>query len=410
MEKLKKKLGPMALCALFALNIGYYFDLAYSPVWNQIYAYYADAPSAILDYVATGPQFFIFLGAVFCAWLVTRASKKTVLIFCSGLFCVTGLIMGVVDNVYYLAVMRSISGFSIGGMAPTSIALIVEFNRDDERKCNTLTGVYNGVGAVIGGLIALIAGILCVSAWKNVFGMYWISVLMLALVIIFVPHTPAEKSQIEQGDLATAPEKWSKWPMIATLASMFVISIFYMISVVGISFFVDENGLGDASLAGLYSSLATFAGAIGAFMYPMIERKIKRATPILFYSCEAVGFLLLFITNNLITPGLAVCLCGYAYSMSMTYYMMYVTKVVPPSHVSSSINLVTAALSIGSFLSAYAFTGMMIVAGTDLHSQVMPYVGVICLVCIALAIILTISAKKKASAATEKAPIAAEKE
>lgn len=388
-----KKLTPIALLALFLLNTGYYFDLAMVPAWEAVYGYYADQSMSVLNFISTGPQFFVFLGTLACTVLIKRISKKDILVGCFAVYTICALVIGISDNIYYFAVMRSLMGFSAGGLLPVAIALITEFYHDNENKLNALVGAYNGVGAVVGSLITLIAGYLCVSHWQGVFKTYWVAIPILLLLIFCVPRTPAEKDvQIDGGEKV---QSWSKLGLIATCAGMFIISVFYVICVIQISFFVGETSLGDASLTGVYSSLMTLCGAVGAFAFPLIYKYCKRGTAVLMYLIMAVGFLLFYVQGSIIVTGIAVGCCGFIYSLSIPYYMMYVTKVVPPAKASTSITLVSAALAIGAAVSAYIFTAFMGLTGLESHAAALPLVGYASLAGAVISLILTAVQKRK---------------
>lgn len=389
-----KKLGPLALAALFLLNTGYYFDLAMVPAWNDIYAYYADQPLAMLDFVSTGPQFFVFIGTLICAALIKKVSKKTILVVCYGLFAIIGFIIGLVDNIYYFALMRSLLGLAAGGLLPVAVAIITEYYFNEPKKLDALVGAYNGFGALVGAAITLIAGFLCVGAWQGVFKTYWVALPVLVLLILFVPKTPAERDQ-ETNEENASEGSWLKGNLFATLVGMFMMSLFYVTTVIQISFFVFETGLGDAALVGGFSSAMTLAGALGAFSFPLINQYLKRATPMLFYGCTAIGFLLFFVQGNIIVTGLAVCLCGFAYSLSIPYYMTYAARIVPPARVSTSITFVSAALAIGAAISAYVFSAVIGLLGWESHAMLLPYFGFGVLICCILAVVLTIRSKTR---------------
>lgn len=385
------KLSPLALAGLLFLNVGYYFDLIMIPAWDPIYAFYADEPLAIMNFVTTGPQLFVFIGTLICTWLLTKLSKKTILVICFASFTVFGYAIGFNTNIYYFAVMRTLIGLSVGGLLPVAVALIAEVYYEDQDKVSMLTGVYNGVGAIAGAILTFVAGLLAAEAWQDIYKCYWVSAVILIMLVAFVPKTPPEQPHART--IEGVASSWSKGPLAATLMAMFTASVFYLIAISRLSFYGTETGLGDPAIAGTISSVMTLASALAGFVFGPIYRKSGRGTPVICYAMFTLGFLLLYIQGNLALAFVAFCLLGFAYTAILSYYLAYVAYVVPDYMASKAITLTSAAMSLGACASSYIFTFVMGIGGFT-NSFLVPATGFVALVCLVISIVLTVRTRK----------------
>ena len=371
------------------------------PAWESVYVQYADVPVALVNFTATGPQLFVFVGTLICTFLLGKFSKKTILVTILAVFTAAGFAIGLNDNFWFFLVMRCLLGLTSGGLMPVAMALIAEVYRDDQNKVNMLTGVYNGVGAVIGALLSLVAGFLCVLAWQNVLKCYWVSVLVLILVIAFVPKTPPESYMADSVSGSTVA--WNKKPLIATALAMFAASVLYVSININLSFYVAETGLGDSSLTGVLSFVMTIAGAISGFLFGGIRKRLGKLTATCIYLAMGAGYLLLLVTGSVPAVSVGIALCGFSYTLACSYYVSYVAYAVPAHFASKAITIVSAALALGACSSSYVFTFAMEVTGLT-NGQLLPLVGVACLVGMAMSIaIFAISKGKMPQPASEAA-------
>ena len=136
----------------------------------------------------------------------------------------------------------------MGFVNTAAVALLAEVFIDEKLR-GMYMGIFNAAMAGVGADMSYCAGILAIRSWESVYKIYWASVPILILFILFLPKTD---SVAESNDTAAEAkhEKLSGHYWIFVL-SLFVFAISYMVLSYMVSIYISENNLGDATLAGL---------------------------------------------------------------------------------------------------------------------------------------------------------------
>jgi DHA1 family multidrug resistance protein-like MFS transporter len=188
-------------------------------------------------------------------------------------------LMGLVDNVYQLIVLRAIQGL-LTGTVPAATTLVVS-SAPPERRGSALgllqMAIYLGgsVGPLIGGLIADTMGYRP-TFWVTGALLFIAGVLVSALVREH--FVPPEKTQAER------PPLWEGWLLVLhTRALMIVLSLRVMMRMAVrvadpvLPLFIQELAAPNAkvaSLTGTISGFASAASAIGAVLLGRLTDKI----------------------------------------------------------------------------------------------------------------------------------------
>jgi hypothetical protein len=136
---------------------------------------------------------------------------------------------------------------------------------------------------------------------------------------------------------------------------------------------------------------------VGSFVFccsfGLYYNKFKRFTPFIGFTGLTLGFFLLYITQ---TPALAAISCtllGGMYGLGMSYYMMYCTIIVPPSHVSMSISITSTVLYIATFFSTYISLLLQSILGVSIVG-IMPSLVIVLAIGTVLSFISAIKSRK----------------
>ena len=129
----------------------------------------------------------------------------------------------------------------MGFVNTAAVALLAEVFIDEKLR-GMYMGIFNAAMAGVGAVMSYCAGILAIRSWESVYKIYWASVPILILFILFLPKTD---SVAESND--TAAE--AKHEKLSGHYWIFVLS--YMVLSYMVSIYISENNLGDATLAGL---------------------------------------------------------------------------------------------------------------------------------------------------------------
>ena len=114
----------------------------------------------------------------------------------------------------------------MGFVNTAAVALLAEVFIDEKLR-GMYMGIFNAAMAGVGAVMSYCAGILAIRSWESVYKIYWASVPILILFILFLPKTD---SVAESNDTAAEAkhEKLSGHYWIFVI-SLFVFVISYMV-------------------------------------------------------------------------------------------------------------------------------------------------------------------------------------
>lgn len=353
-------------------------DLAIYPAADAIFGAFPDGGTAILNFVITGPSLMIILASILCGFLAQFISKKTMLVGAYAVFCITSIFGGVVNNLTYIAVMRGITGVSMGFIGTTMVGLIAELFVDEEKRSQML-GLYNGVMAASGVLISFVAGKLAVQDWHMVFRVYLMAVPILLLTIVFIPHTPPEGK--ESQSLGKDDKPFPVLRVLSLTFGAFIVNAMYSVILSLIAVFLDELAIGDASTAGIMNSVGTIGSFLACISFAFIYMRLKQFVPIVFTVGMGIGYGILGFSTSLFMIGTMCVLLGMTYGLGYSYFLMHSSVIVSPSKASLSIAFANAGIYLGLFSGPYVpLVYQHFIKGNTIAS-VMPYMAITLGIC-----------------------------
>lgn len=400
--QLSKSRTFLFLMAIFLTNVCTMADFVIIPAVGGLFEAFDNV--TLVSLIITGPA---LMGVFFCILggrLADKYNKKALLIIGFGLFTFSSILGAAFDNVWYVLILRMVSGgISWGFTSSASLAIVAEVYLD-ENKRGTVMGWYNSAMAAIGAVLSFVAGLLAVSSWQNAYNTYWIAAPILLLVILFVPNlekteklsaigvTDGDSENIETS--VAVDKSWVK-KFVPLLAAFFSLGIVYYIILYQVALYVGATGIGNEAVSGTLGSLGTIGSGVIGLLFGLIYGKLHRATIIPTYIVFAVGFVALFISTSFIVTAICWTLLGAAWGNAYSFYYVRATIVVPPSFVATAIGMVSAASGIAVFLSNFVAIFLKELLGTDIVG-ILPVLAGVSLVGAVLSIVLTAKEKKEA--------------
>lgn len=413
------KISVIGLAALFCTDFLYMADLTFYPSFGVLMgAFYEFDPTtmtdnmAILNFSMTGSQLAAMIASFIVIPLMRVFTKKTMLLWETAIFAVFALCTPLVDNVVYVAAMRTLSGLGFGGLLTTAIALIQQIFRDSPKRRDMLVGWFNGFLGLSGAVMSLAGGFLAAISWSAIYNMYWIAVPIFLLILFFVPRTPADKDDAVDEEVAEELVKegeggWDgSFPkVVAAAVSFFVISVIYLAMGSGqMALWIPELGLGGEVETGIVTTVANLCSFFAGLIFAIIFHKVRRFFSVILFALLAIG-LAIYCTMpaSIVLVAIAFGLAACSYSMGMSYYMVYVSEVAPASKASTAIAIITIGLTAGSFASPFVVTWLQGLLGAPLLDPEMgafalgplyPVFLVVTLIGLVLSIVLAIRSRK----------------
>ena len=391
--KMSKGRMVLFLIALFLSNFIVMNDYVIIPVAANLYEAFP-AQTGIVNFILSGPQILGVITALICGKL-EKVSKKLIIIVAFGIFAISGIFGVAVESALHIAVMRAIMGACMGFVNTAAVALLAEVFVDEKLR-STYMGIFNAAMAGVGAVMSYAAGMLAIQSWESVFKVYWASVPILILFILFLPKTTAAEgadSDAAVQDEGTNNNLGAKYWVF--IVSLFVFVITYMVLSYMVSVYIRENNLGDASLAGLCTSLSTILSAIMCTIFGFTYGKLKRWVVVPSWIIFALFYFLMFLHPSKGIAIAASALMGGAFGNGFSYYYTDGTIIVPRSKITLSVGIITALQGLAMGLASYFSTALMNVLGTDKLTPTFLILGIISVIGAIYAVIFALSNRKE---------------
>lgn len=184
------------LLTLFLTNIAIMADMVLVPAFGGIYETFGESIN-LVNFIVSGPALICIVASLISGKMMQYINKKSLMIIGFALFTIGSIFGAAIEMPYYMAFMRILVGIGWGFVNVTAIAFIADIF-PDEKKRSTMMGAFNAAQAAVGALIGLIAGFIATASWQSVFKVYWISIPILAMIILFMPQKSMEEKNCKK--------------------------------------------------------------------------------------------------------------------------------------------------------------------------------------------------------------------
>jgi MFS family permease len=388
-----KKLNG-ALLVKVALLLAFFAQMGeglLGPAMNEIASSFPG--STLFNLFLTGPAITCVIGTLLCGFLVRFVSKKTMLVWSYILYTAVTSGGALVDNMTYMVTMRLLSGLAYGASGTVIMGLIAELYADESER-SFMMGATNSAGAAYGVILALVGGYLAAQDWHYAFYPYLFGVPILILIIIFIPHTPPEGGKASGGQ-SDEKDKLPLKKLLPIVLAFGVYGALFFISLYYVSFYLAETDLGDASIAGIIASVGTASGFLAGLVFTFVYTRLRKATPAICFLLSALFFIVLAFPSNIWVVGAMNFIGNFAFITLSSYYFMHSSMIVPPGVMTLTMAILTAAMSIGGFFSAYIFDAYQAIFRLETVASVYLCVGITIAIGAVISIILAVKSRNE---------------
>ena len=164
------------------------------------------------------------------------------------------------------------------------------------------------------------------------------------------------------------------------VACFVVPTVCYMIAVNSfVSVYVSENALGDASLAGLLTTMGTIGSATMCALFGNVFKRLGMRTSMPFYFIMAACVFVMYLRPAV--PAIMACclVAGGCFGTLFSYNYAAGSMIVDPQSIDRATGVVTSAYGLATFVSTYFATFLMDVLGTGLVVDTFPALVSLCL-------------------------------
>ena len=358
MEKKKIKIAILSISSLLMIS------MTASAILADIQAYFVGVDPSLISMVLTIPALMGLVFAFASGPLSLRLPKKSLVIF--GLVCgLTGgmiaLLFGSI-SIYVLLGCSLLLGIAQGMNSTMSMALIADYFVAEES--GALMGLQSAF--VNGGSMVLLfsSGMLAGISWQMSYLVYLVFIPVIFLVIKNLPKDQAPAHTEEKH-----AEKSAKLNarVYFTALTMFLFGVFLFVFQTNIALYVAGKGLGDASTSGLINTSMSAAGMLTGILFGRMQRVLKKLVIPVSLLVGGMGMLLIFVLGSLPSLFIGAMCCGFCLATINPAGTFQAANAVHPSISSLAIAIVTAATSVGIFVSPIVSNGVASLAGGNIE-------------------------------------------
>lgn len=316
---------------------------AISPALGLIASAFPNANPLLIKLILTAPSIMIIPFSFFSSYLTSKITKKMIVLIGLVIYLIGGVGSQFAPTIEILLIGRLILGAGVGLVMPLSMSLIHDHFTGKERV--KMMG-YNSAFSNFGGIVTIIlAGYLTNYGWKAPFNVYFIGLIIFVLVYFYLP-----KNELITRNKTKAKAKMPLAVYGYAFAMGAVMLVYYSVST-NMAMFLEQNDIGDASLASKIIAFTTIGGMITSLILVKIQEIFKvYIIPIMLFGMF-IAFTLLGFTKSVPLIMIAATLIGFGQGVLFPTIMLKAMNRVQLHQADHVVALTSSMTFIGQFLS-----------------------------------------------------------
>jgi len=214
-----------------------------------------------------------------------------------------------------------------------------------------LNSTFGTGGAAI---VTVLAGVIALQGWLNIFYIYLLAIPMLIVTLIFMPmgEKPVRAAKVRK-DKTPLPVR-----VFVQAGILIICFIAYVTYPINVGMLVDDQGIGDSAAVGVAVSLITVVGALFGLIFPYVVRFAK--TYILSFSAAfgVFGLLMAGFAANIAMIYISAVLLGFYFGSAVAGAYYIIGRMCKHEQFGPSISINLSFLTIGVVLSPIIVNGV----------------------------------------------------
>ncbi|MEE4194340.1 MAG: MFS transporter [Anaerolineae bacterium] len=328
-----------------------------APILGEVAKEFPASSTTAVQMVLTLPSIFIMGVSILTGQLASRIPKRRILFIGLVIFTLGGVAGVYAPSITLLLITRSLLGIGVGMIAPLATSLIADFFTGEERA--QMVGYSQSARTLIGILVGPVVGAIAAVNWRNVFWIYWLGAVVFVIAFFFIPEPPRETKTISG--------KTERLPRAVWLLALFMMlhRLAFFVVPTNLSVFVEENGWGNAALAGWAISAITLASFFASMFFAPVYKVIGRWLGMLSVLIMAAGMAALLFANGIVGLMLSMLLLGIGQGFLFPLLLFQTAQVCSGDNRTLAIALVSSTRFLAQFLVPYVFAGLGWVFNTN---------------------------------------------
>ena len=338
----KNKTNGLAFTILMMSLITAMTGAAVSPALGQIKGYYSDVDTVYIQMISSTPALFILMVNLLFTKIEKHFNSKTIAIMGITFYVLSGVMGGLVSNIYLLLFSRVLIGIGTGLIMPLSTGLLGYYFSSD--KQGQLMG-YSSAMNNIGGIVAMsLSGYLAAISWRYSFFVYLIGLLVMVMVIIVLPKAKlnGKENRIHFKDIKENT---------LFFIGMFLLQTVFYLFITNYAFIAQKNGIVQTNMVGMLMSVQSVGAVLMSLMFGKLKKQMGNY--IRYFGIVAFGlsYLLLAVSDNLAINIIALLLNGMGFGTLMPFFNVALLGNVSKDKSVGIMSVMSASLYLGQFLS-----------------------------------------------------------
>lgn len=337
-------------------------DFIMYPVLYQLYQAFPADEWAINAMVSL-PSWFILAACLLSPKLIDAVGSKPVLVGGIAITLVCGALVPVFPTPIVMVVLRLIAGIGMG-CVDTAAPVIINESFDDIEQRNWIMGFYSVAMSALGAVLSMVSGLLAGGGWKASFGTYLICVLPLVTCIFLIPNQRKAAAAEEEMDAVQTDDGKLGAPFW-TCVLLFIVFVLCAATVQNyVSFYVEENSLGNEAFTGLLTTIFMVVGALAGLVYGYVFTKLRYRTAAAMYAITGIGMLAMRFFPSPAVACITMGVLGASYVIFTSYVYTHFTEIAPPSRMAFAVGIASGGGYVAVGVLSYVVIGLMAVFGT----------------------------------------------
>jgi predicted MFS family arabinose efflux permease len=337
--KEKSKIIAVVVCISFIQTLNF----CLSPVLDQIQKHFSSVDVVWIQMLLTVTSLVGMVFSLMTGWLVTKISKKKLLIVSGCIAGVSGFLPFLSDSFALLFFSRGVFGISLGLAITLNTAVVVEFFDGPER-----TKVMGIQSASVGSAMLVTsasAGQLGSLGFQNVYFIYATGFIAAILIAILLPDTGTVKvTSIEKIEINRNVLKISLWGFFA--------SLFFITFMTNIAMHISGTVAGGSGVSGMITGIFSFAQILMGLLLGITAAIFKKYALLVAMSNFVIGtFIFICFPPGYVTLILGAAFCGFAQGMFVPQLMVEVSNSVKPASAAMAAACLACFMNLGQFVS-----------------------------------------------------------
>lgn len=339
------KISIFSIAFVLGLNI-----TGVAPVLGMLDVTFKKEGANAVQTLQTVPYFLLMVASILVGWLVTKISKRKIVLIGLIIIAFVGASPFLVDSFSFMMISRVLVGFGFGIVSPLNAAIISDFFEGKDRAA--LMGVHvtgMGIGSIF---INIVGGILGNFGYQKYFLVHLIALAAFVIVIYQLPDTGAQTQS------ATQKLKLNKMVFELSLISFFH-TLFITAFMTNIATHILQNLNGSSALTGIVTAVQGGFALLVGFNFSRISSALKRNTLPFAIFAAGLGYLsVIILPNNILGILFGSACLGISLSCFMAQASYIISVSVPQISIALANGVFAVIGGIGGLLSPIILNGL----------------------------------------------------